>query len=315
MKGQGPKITEKAWRKFTLLGQERRTIKLSELAADLGLATQETLTFLQDVFPVGIGAEVFEKDEETWVKIEPEALHYLIPLAPAEWVELQHILSLSEQATSNKTVFSSLQKKVSEHGPIKVVMELLNQLELWDQQCSEKHQAIIKVLDAAVNEKQLVQMTTVENKTYCVYPCRVIHLEGKLSLIAEDSHDHCLTVISIQELEKAEHVPSTSAPRVSLFEVEEFIGAIRSMNEKETRLILKIHDHQSVNLFPDHQFLGKPCMITNPNGELIWAAYVEPCEALFDWLMGLGRNVEILDPVKFKQDYLSYCEEKLSNKA
>jgi predicted DNA-binding transcriptional regulator YafY len=54
-------------------------------------------------------------------------------------------------------------------------------------------------------------------------------------------------------------------------------------------------------------------MVKNPNGDLIWAAYVEPCAHLYEWLIGLGRRVEILDPVSFKQDYLDYCEEKLRN--
>jgi hypothetical protein len=83
------------------------------------------------------------------------------------------------------------------------------------------------------------------------------------------------------------------------------------MNEKETRLVLKIHHPGSVNLFPDHHFLGKPAMVTNGNGDLIWAAYVEPCEALFDWVASLGEDVEILDPTNFKEEFLSYCEEKL----
>ena len=52
-------------------------------------------------------------------------------------------------------------------------------------------------------------------------------------------------------------------------------------------------------------------MITIPNGDLIWAAYVEPCEDLFEWLLSLGSNVDILDPGRFKDEFLSYCEEKL----
>lgn len=115
----------------------------------------------------------------------------------------------------------------------------------------------------------------------------------------------------MKNVKKFESLPSLSLPKVTTFEVEEFITAIRAMNERETRLVLKIHDPQSTNLFPDHHFLGKPCMITNPNGDLIWAAYVEPCDALYEWLMTLGKNVEILDPIKFKEEYLIYCEEKL----
>jgi len=204
-----------------------------------------------------------------------------------------------------------LKKKVTENGPIKVVMELLNQLELWDQELSDVQQMMVKDLESAIHDKQLISLITKDEKTYNLHPCKVLHLEGHLSLIAEDSQDHCLVVVPMKDVKEFKCVSSTSVSKVSPFEVEEFIQAIRSMNEKETRLILKIHDPQSTNLFPDHHFLGKPCMITNPNGDLIWAAYVEPCEALFEWLMTLGKNVEILDPIKFKQEYLDYCEEKL----
>jgi hypothetical protein len=139
----------------------------------------------------------------------------------------------------------------------------------------------------------------------------VVHLEGQLSLICEEFDDHCLMIISVKQIQLIQLKESTRQSRVSYFEIEEFIAAVRAMNDKETRLILKIHDPQSVNLFPDYQFLGKPCMITNSNGDLIWAAYVEACEPLYEWLLSLGSNVEILDPNKFKADYLSYCEAKL----
>jgi predicted DNA-binding transcriptional regulator YafY len=190
-------------------------------------------------------------------------------------------------------------------------MELLNQLELWDQELTEVQQIMIKDLETAIFERDLIALWTKEEKQYNLHPWKVVHLEGQLSLIAEDSQDHCLIVVPMKDVKEFKSIPTTSSPKVSPFEVEEFIMAIRSMNEKETRLILKIHDPQSTNLFPDHHFLGKPCMITNPNGDLIWAAYVEPCEALYEWLMTLGKKVEILDPVNFKQEYLDYCEEKL----
>ncbi len=130
-------------------------------------------------------------------------------------------------------------------------------------------------------------------------------------MIAEDLLDHCMMVVPVGEIAQLDFIELTTSPRVSSFEVDELIAAIRSMNEKETRLILKIHDPQSLNLFPDHHFLGKPCMITNPSGDLIWAAYVEPCDDLYEWLLTLGKNVEILDPGNFKDHYLAYCSQKL----
>lgn len=296
-------------KKLMVLGEKQGAIKLNDLAHEMQLAPEETLGFLRQVFPEGTGVEIYHQDQECWVDINSEAIQYMLPLSPGEWMALHQILSDYQKVDS--PVVYSLKKKVTENGPIKVVMELLNQLELWDQELTEVQQIMIKDLETAIFERDLIALWTKEEKQYNLHPWKVVHLEGQLSLIAEDSQDHCLIVVPMKDVKEFKSIPTTSSPKVSPFEVEEFIMAIRSMNEKETRLILKIHDPQSTNLFPDHHFLGKPCMITNPNGDLIWAAYVEPCEALYEWLMTLGKKVEILDPVNFKQEYLDYCEEKL----
>ncbi|WP_408097417.1 WYL domain-containing protein [Peredibacter sp. HCB2-198] len=297
------------WNKLVVLGEKQGAIRLSDLALEMGLGPEETLFFLRQVFPSGTGIEIYHQNSECWVDIKGEEIQYMLPLSPAEWMQLHQMLYANK--TADTQVMHSLRKKVTENGPIKVVMELLNQLELWDQELNESEQQIVQQLDTAIVEKQLLCLATGDNRTFIVHPCRVLHLEGQLTLIAEDSSDHCLVVVPLKEVKEISSVPSSKVPKVSPYEVEEFISAIRAMNEKETRLILKIHDPGTTNLFPEHHFLGKPCMITNPNGDLIWAAYVEPCEALYDWLLTLGKNVEILDPVKFKDDYLIYCEEKL----
>jgi predicted DNA-binding transcriptional regulator YafY len=296
-------------KKLLVLGDKQGAIKLNDLAQEMGLGADETLVFLRQIFPIGVGIETYHKDGDCWIDIKGEAIQYMLPLSPGEWIQLHQILSGDQ--TSESLAFSTLKKKVTEDGPIKVVMELLSQLELWDEELNDFQQQLIKKIEVAIENKHLVNLTTNEDKKYAIYPCKILHLEGHLSLIAEDSQDHCLLVIPLQKLKVLETVSTTGQSRVSPFEVDEFISAIRAMNENETRLILKIHNAQSFSLFPDHHFLGKPCMITNPNGDLIWAAYVEPCEALYEWLMTLGKNVEILDPIRFKEKYLTYCEEKL----
>ncbi|WPU64419.1 WYL domain-containing protein [Peredibacter starrii] len=305
MKSMKPDV----WNKLVVLGEKQGAIRLSDLALEMGLGPEETLVFLRQVFPAGTGIEIYHQNSECWVDIKGESIQYMLPLSPGEWMQIHKMLHANK--TADTAVMHSLRKKVSENGPIKVVMELLNQLELWDQELNESEQYMVQQLDTAIVEKQLLCLATYDNRTFIVHPCRVLHLEGQLTLIAEDSNDHCLVVVPLKEVKDISMVPSSKLPQVSPYEVEEFISAVRTMNEKETRLILKIHDPGTTNLFPEHHFLGKPCMITNPNGDLIWAAYVEPCEALYDWLLTLGKNVEILDPVKFKDDYLIYCEEKL----
>ena len=301
------------WKKLMILGKKEGEIKLKDLALEMGLGAEETLLFLKQIFPVGICIDTYHKDNECWVSVKADAIQYMLPLSPSEWIQLHQVLT--EKKNKDDSVFNSLKKKVTENGPIKVVMDLFNQLELWDHELSDFEPSLVKQIDAAIKEKATIDLTITDGNGYVVYPCKILHLEGKLSLIAEDSQDHCLLVVPLQRVSGCETVSINYQPRASSFEVDEFITAIRAMNEKETRLILKIHDPQTTNLFPDHHFLGKPCMITNPNGDLIWAAYVEPCEALYEWLMGMGEKTEILDPIKFKDEYLTYCEGKLKKVA
>lgn len=296
-------------KKLLVLGEKQGAIKLKDLSLLMGLGDEETLGFLRQIFPVGIGIEIYHENNECWVDLKGDSIQYMLPLGPSEWIELHHLLL--ETKGSETSVTASLKKKITENGPIKVVMELLGQLEFWDQELSGPQQKLIHSLEDAIQAKVLIDLKSTSGKKLTAYPCRILHLEGHLSLIAEDAQDHCLVIWPLKELTGFDVIHAGTTAKVTSFEIEEFISAIRAMNERETRLILKIHDPENTNLFPDHHFLGKPCMITNPNGDLIWAAYVEPCEALFDWLMTLGKNVEILDPLKFKEEYLMYCEEKM----
>lgn len=312
MKGPGSKFSPEALKKLMVIGEKQGSIGLKDLSGQIGLSQEDTLAFLREMFPDGNGLEIYNNEHECMVDIDASALLYMLPVTPSEWMGLSHVLeNLSPLEMAKNPSLVSLQKKVSENDPIKAVMQLLNQLESWDLELNDKQQSFVHKIDQSIQDKHIMGLKTTHDKHYQVYPWKVIHLEGQLSVIAEDMQDHCLLVVPVNELEELWEVSSTSKSRVSSFEVDEFIAAVRSMSEKETRLILKIHDPQNVNLFPEHHFLGKPCMITNPNGDLIWAAYVEPCEDLYEWLLSLKSNVEILDPSKFKDEFLMYCEEKL----
>ena len=138
---------------------------------------------------------------------------------------------------------------------------------------------------------------------------------GELALIAEETHDHGLVALGLSEVKNIKSAEKIKSPRASLHEVAEFITALRSMAETDTRLVLKIKNPEEFNLLPEYQFLGKPCLITNPEGDLIWAAWVEPCDELYEWLTTMDEHVEILEPSEFVLDYAVYCEEKLRKMA
>lgn len=280
-------LSPKLWEKLMVLSQNQSNIRLQELSQDLGLMQEETLFLLKQIFPAGEGLKIVEEQGDVWIRLKP--------------------LSHSDLTVLNSS-FSSRNHSVD--SPINAIMDLLRELDSWDQHISEAHFKMVKVLDQATLAQQLLRITVADQSDYVLHPWKVLHLDGNLVLIGEDTRDHCLMILAVREMTVITLIDSTSKPKASPYEIEEFIKALRAMNEKETRLILKIYDPQCNNLFPDHHFLGKPCMISNPYGDLIWAAYVEPGEDLYEWLMTLGTNVEILDPVTFKDEYLAYCEEK-----
>lgn len=305
------KLDAKTWNKLKVLGSQQGAMKMRDLAFELGLGIEESLAFLREIFPDGKGAVVYQSEGECWVDFSAGSLQYMLPVSPAEWSLLQDLLEKAPLTAWENSSFESIRKKLHDNAPLNTMMQILDQIESWDHEISSADQEIVNQLDEAVATHRVLALTTNEEKHYTVYACKVLHLEGHLTLISEDAADHCLMVIPLHSIQKCEAISKSGLPRVTNFEIEEFIAAVRSMNERETRLILKIYNPQAVNLFPDHHFLGKPCMVTNPEGDLIWAAYVEPCHDLFDWVFSLSRHVEILDPTNFKEQYFSYLEEKM----
>lgn len=305
------KLDAKTWNKLKVLGAQQGAMKMKDLSHELNLGVEETLAFLRQIFPDGKAAEVYEQDGECWVDFSAGSLQYMLPVTPAEWTYLQKLLDKAPITSWEDPSHDGLKKKLNDNGPLDTMMQILGQIESWDHELSQDDQFLVNTLDEAVQSHQILSIRTTEEKSYMVFACKVLHLEGHLTLICEDASDHCLMLIPLHKIHECEAAAKSGTPRVTHFEIEEFIAAVRSMNERETRLILKIYNPQAVNLFPDHHFLGKPCMVTNPEGDLIWAAYVEPCHDLFDWVYSLSHHVEILDPTQFKEQYFAYLEEKL----
>ena len=48
--------------KLQILGDKQGSIRLGDLASEMGLTPEETLGFLRQVFPVGTGMEIYHKD-------------------------------------------------------------------------------------------------------------------------------------------------------------------------------------------------------------------------------------------------------------
>lgn len=300
------------WKRLYALSKLSEPKTVAKLAFEFGVSIEQLKSDIQSAHDYGLELKSEVIGEDFWIiPAAQQSTHVGVNLTPFEWAHLNHFFGLALQK-EEFAEFHPLLSQLKIHSESLVEFDQLTtdtQMPLEFQNGREKS---VQRLEEAMVTKSLVYIEFSDGKKKNIFPIKVIHLEGELSLVGEDSQDHCLFVMNVSEMSKVKVLAQSYQPQVTPFELEEFISAIRNMNEKETRLILKIHDPESVNLFPNYHFLGKPCMITNPSGDLIWAAYVEPCPDLYDWLIELGGKVEILDPVQFKSEYLGYCEEKLS---
>lgn len=173
---------------------------------------------------------------------------------------------------------------------------------------------LINFIEESVLSKELLDIKTDEG-LLSLLPHRLIYLEGELCVIGENLSDHSLQNIPVTRIESLSELEKEWRPTHSKMEVDDFISSIRSITENETRLVLKIHALASFENTIPRNFLGNPAMISNPDGDLIWGASVESNIEIFHWLFELGPDVEILDPISFKKDYLKYCEDKLKKLA
>lgn len=173
-----------------------------------------------------------------------------------------------------------------------------------------------QIIETGIKEKTPLNLKLKGHEdSFEIFPLKLTYLEGGLSLIGEEIFEKSLVFFPINKLENACITQSDyEKPIHGQYDVEEFIENIRFMNGNEIRLVLKILEPEKVSeLVPFYHYLRKPYVISNPRGELIWAASVEETEDLFEWLSNLQSKVEILDPVSFKKNFLDFCEKKLKN--
>ena len=171
---------------------------------------------------------------------------------------------------------------------------------------------LVSFLEEAIDEESALTLTMSDGKQPCVFPRKVVFMEGGLCLIAEGVQDNCLLSIPVDEIKSAAEEDVEWKKIFSKFEIEDFISGLRLVTESEVRLVLKIYSQKNFNSNIKQHYFANQCMFTNPYGDFIWAASIEPSEEIYQWLAELGSDVEILDPTDFKKDFLKYCEGKLN---
>lgn len=268
----------------------------------------EALTFLGH-FDVGI---TLEMEGYTPVIIREDDRPIEFKLSFCEWMALQAhfpIFDKYKDKEFSKTITEKL-AVVEEENPgssFFEAMESWKQLKSATDSCPGEQGKVIEEIEKSFHAKLLLEMKLSSGNYVELYPHRMVYFEGQLNLIGEETGDRCLVYFPIKEIEKIESkINRDYIPNFSRLEIHDFISAIRIVSGNEERLVLKISDPDDLNLDKAHHFITNPYVTSNSKGEIIWAASVEACDNLFEWLYEIEEHVEILDPDGLKQEFEEY---------
>ena len=174
---------------------------------------------------------------------------------------------------------------------------------------------LVEFIEEAISGGLCLKLNLANSKTFVINPHRVVFIDGVLSIVGEAARDNCLRSIEVDQVLSVSEVEERKEKVFSPFEVEDFLSSIRAVEESEMRLVLKVYSQENFNSNLKNHHLGNQYMVTNAEGDYIWAASIEPSEEIFQWVYELGSDVEILDPTAFKKDFLHYCEARLKKLA
>ncbi|PIK16539.1 WYL domain-containing protein [Halobacteriovorax sp. JY17] len=291
----------------------KQFLNVSEISEDL---FTDAVSFLQNL---NYFVEISELSGTNY--IHPVKAEYMISmqLTFKEWLAFQaHFPKMQEESgTAHYEILSEklseVEAEYSSHDLFKAIhdeekrFELLENLDL-------KHRDFLKKTEEAMSRDFCLNIELHDKRCIDFYPRKAVFLEGELCLVGEDYNDRCLIYFNILEINKIKiDLETNYSPNFSSIEINDFISAVRAITGQEERLVLKIISSESVDLRPAYQFLGNPYVTTNMNGDLIWAASVEPCDELFEWILSIKDHIEILDPSSLKKKYLDYCQIKLES--
>ena len=317
---------ERFWEIVRYLVQLDRAKDFDDICKDLSLTKGQLNSFILFLKEVDCHLE-YSAGANACKVIEPPRKQPKVTLEfnLLEWLQFQACfpkISENEGKPFYEDVRAKLVEAEKRHKNLDLfepAAKLENLLDMSSPQVAGSDQALINdmvgFLEEVILEEKCLRLAFGEGKNMSVFPRKVVFLDGGLSLVAEGTRDKCLVNIGVSEIISATEEERPWSKLFSRLEINDFIASLRAVSENEVRLVLKVFSREKFNSDLKRHFFGNQFMFTNPQGEFIWAASIEPSEQIFSWLEDLGQDVEILDPLDFKKEFLKYCEARLKKLA
>jgi predicted DNA-binding transcriptional regulator YafY len=313
--------SEKFWKILNYINNLSEKTPLDKIQADLDLGQPELFLYISFLKDVGMPIDIFQTENIKILEVLNIKKEIEVKFSLVEWLSFQATFpKLSE--LENEAYFSSIKNKLlaledknKSHDLFPALESLESKVQAFKPQPLNNDgvlaNELISFIEEAIIDKELININLKSSKNMKLYPRKIVFLDNELSLVGEGVEDNCLLNISLSEVHSVYEDEQEWKPHFSSMEIDDFIASIRAITENEIRLVLKVFEREKFNTDLKHHHFGNQCMFTNPEGDHIWAATIEPNEEILSWLSELGQDVEVLDPVSVKRDLLRYCEDKL----
>ena len=275
---------------------QNQVIALSELENVTGIHIDDLTQYFSFLRLFDVSFEI--KDDHKTIhlgSIEPIKFE----LTFSEWLALQGHFPLLE-GFNGKPFNDLLKDKLSlieqkHHGTsLFDALEIEKELKESNMENSSSFAAVLEEINIS---ESIAELIITGSKNISLYPHKLVHIDGSLNIVGEDTGDGCLIHIPVNSIDSVlEREKNEYSPKYSTYEINDFVQAIRSVSGSEERLVLKVKDQNENEFETGYHFMADPFITTNMDGEVIWAASVEVSDELFEWLFQLGENIEILDP-------------------
>ncbi|MFA6238322.1 MAG: WYL domain-containing protein [Bacteriovorax sp.] len=229
----------------------------------------------------------------------------------AEWLALQATFKKDNEEQSN---FKYYYQRII-RNKMNIAQKAFEQFNLYRKPVDVKvhiseFENLKKKIDYDICHKKIINIHFFNNKECIVYPHRLVFLDGILCVVGESTSDKTLVYFGVEDIKSIESFDQIYEPNLSQIEVNEFICHLRLINGKEERMVLKIYSQYEADLLPSHHFLGNPFVTSNTEGDMIWAATIEMCDDIFQWLYAMKDRAEVLDPGHVRKEFAHFCELK-----
>jgi len=290
-----------------------------QVCQTLKVTREQFFSVLNHLKPLGVHVPCqLINEKETLLFSKKETNKIQIEFSLSEYLSLQMSFPHIDQGANSKGFFRPMFYKILELQNLYPEIDVVHLLEKEKSRSrslltlEENDLQKINELETAILIKRCVLISVMDEaieKKKKLYPNRLVFIDGKLNLVAEDIYDRSLLHFPITQIQSVQEISEEDYQGFSTNnQIDEFLIAIRGMNGDEVRLVLKLSPQREMDLLPEYHFFHKPFVTNNDRGDLIWTAYAEKSQALYQWLFEYQNDLEILSPLNVKQEFLDFCQ-------